>query len=69
MVAPGYAGRQAAWTVVACELLRALRFVDQFRDPLDGNRFAEMVALHLVAIVLAEECYLIVRFDALRDDP
>ena len=38
-------------------------------DLLSGDRFAEMVALHLIAIVLAEEFHLLRGLDPFRDNP
>ncbi|MER8929996.1 hypothetical protein NKI34_20440 [Mesorhizobium sp. M0700] len=42
---------------------------EQFLDVLRTNRPAEMIALHFVAIVPAQESHLIICLNALGDDP
>lgn len=42
---------------------------EHFLDVGGRNRFAEMIALHFIAVVLAQEGHLIVRLDALGNDP
>ena len=43
--------------------------LEQFLDLVRRKRLAEVITLHFVAIVVAQERHLLVRFDAFGDDP